>query len=165
MNYEEVIKGGENNEVEFKVSIRYGYDNGGKQVPIEHIIAKAIASFMNSEGGTLFIGVDNKGEIAGIENDYVAVRHKNKDGFLLKLDQIISQYVGREFHQYTNVKIVQIKGKDICVIDVSKSKIAVFLKNDGREELYIRASASSQPMNPREINGYINTHFPKNVGF
>ena len=159
VNYEEIIKGGENDFVEFKSSIRYDYKQGGGNKSIEYIIAKAISAFMNVNGGRLFVGVNDSGEIIGIEKDYALVIHKNKDGFLLQLTQIINRYLGKEFHQYTNIKVIPIKGKEVCVVEIAKSKIPVFLKNEGKEEFYIRASASSQPMSIREANEYIRTHF------
>ncbi|MEK7610236.1 MAG: RNA-binding domain-containing protein [Patescibacteria group bacterium] len=159
INYEEIIKGGENDYVEFKSSIRYDYKNGGKSKSIEYVISKAISSFMNTDGGRLFVGVDDFGEISGIENDYADVHHKNKDGFLLQLNNIINHYIGKEFHQYLRVKIMPIKEKDVCVIEVIKSKTPVFLKDGDKEEFYMRASAASQPMSVRQANEYIRTHF------
>ncbi|MDP2664858.1 MAG: ATP-binding protein, partial [bacterium] len=161
VNYEEIIKGGENDGVEFKESLRWGYENGEVSKSLEHVVAKAVSAFMNAEGGTLFIGVKDDGEIRGIEKDYATFNHKNKDGFLLQLTQVINKYIGKEFHQYANIKIVPIGGKDICAVSVSKSKMPVYLKNGDTTEFYIRASASSQPMNMREANEYIKTHFSK----
>lgn len=34
-------------------------------------ISKTVAKFMNSERGTLFIGVDDDGNIIGLENDII----------------------------------------------------------------------------------------------
>ncbi|MDO8728900.1 MAG: putative DNA binding domain-containing protein [bacterium] len=159
VNYEEIIKGGENDQVEFKVSIRWDFKRKAVNKFLEFIIAKSISAFMNVNGGRLFVGVSDSGEISGIENDYAVVHHKNKDGFLLQLTQIINQYLGKEFHQYTSIKIIPIKGKEVCVVEVAHSKIPVFLKNEGKEEFYIRASASSQPMSMKEANEYIRSHF------
>ena len=161
VNYEEIIKGGENDYVEFKSSIRYDYKQGSGKKDIEYIIAKAISAFMNTKGGRLFVGVSDSGEISGIENDYAVVHHKNKDGFLLQLNNIINHYVGKEFHQYLSIRVISIKGKDICVVEVSKSKTPVFLKDGDKEEFYTRASASSQSMSVRQTNEYIKTHFDK----
>jgi hypothetical protein len=159
VNYEEIIKGGEDDYVEFKSSIRWDYKQGGANKSIEYVIAKAISAFMNVKGGRLFVGVSDSGEIIGIEKDYTLVHHKNKDGFLLQLTQIINRYLGKEFHQYMNIKVIPIKGKEVCVVEIANSKIPVFLKNEGKEEFYIRASATSQPMSIREANEYIRTHF------
>ncbi len=159
VDYESLIKGGENNEVEFKMSICHGYKKGDMIKPAEYIIAKGISSFMNAEGGILFVGVSDRQEILGIENDYQNVQNKNSDGFLLQLTNIINHHLGKEFHQYTNTRILKIADKDICVVEVLRSKTPVFLRSTGKEEFFIRASASSQPMNVRETSEYIRTHF------
>lgn len=159
VDYEGMIRGGENERVEFKMSIRHGYENKGVIKPAEYIIAKGISSFMNADGGTLFIGVHDSGEILGIENDYATVKNKNRDGFLLQLTNIINHHLGKQFHQYTNATILKIRDKDICVVEVSRSKTPVFLRSAGKEEFFIRSSASSQPMNVRETSEYIRTRF------
>ena len=159
VNYEEIIKGGENDYVEFKSSMRWDNKQGGGNKSIEYKIAKSISAFMNASGGRLFVGVDDSGEVSGIEKDFAIVPHNNKDGFLLQLTQIINRYLGKEFHQYISIKIIPIASKEVCVVEVAHSKIPVFLKNEGKEEFYIRASASSQPMSIREANEYIRTHF------
>ena len=107
----------------------------------------------------IFVGVEDNGNIIGLEHDYAVVNHKNKDGFRLQLTQIINQYLVKTFYQYISVKIIPMKGKDVCVIEVAKSKTPVFLKNGDKEEFYIRASASSQPMSMKEANEYIRSHF------
>lgn len=160
VNYEEMIKGGENNHIEFKQSLRWDFPQGGGKPnkTMEYFVCKAISSFMNSEGGSLFIGVKDNGEIFGIENDYVILK-EDKDGFLLHLDQTINKYLGKEFNQFTDVSIVPIEGKDVCIVEVAASKMPVYVKDGDREEFYTRASASSQPMKPREMNDYIKAHF------
>ncbi|MEK7173379.1 MAG: DUF262 domain-containing protein [Patescibacteria group bacterium] len=158
INYEEIIKGRENDYTEFKSSLRWDYEQGNVNKLMEHIIAKTISAFMNSEGGKLLIGVSDAGEILGIEKDCATLKN-NKDGFLLQLTQVINQYLGKEFNQYANIKIIQIEGKEVCVVDVTNSAMPVFLKNADKEEFYIRASASSQPMSIREANEYIRTHW------
>ena len=159
INYEEVIKGGENDYVEFKSSLRWDYEQGNVNKLMEHIIAKTISAFMNSEGGKLLIGISDAGEVLGIDKDCATLKNKNKDGFLLQLTQVINQYLGKEFNQYMSIKIIQIESKEACVIDVMNSAMPVFLKNMGKEEFYIRASASSQSMSIREANEYIRTHW------
>ena len=114
---------------------------------------------MNAEGGKLLIGVSDSGEVLGIEKDCATLKNKNRDGFLLQLTQVINQYLGKEFNQYVNIKIVQIQGKDVSIVDITNSAMPVFLKNADKEEFYIRASASSQPMSIREANEYIRTHW------
>src|SRR3989338_7644907 len=140
VNYEEIIKGGENDYVEFKPSLQGGYGHGDSYKEMTYMISKGISA---------------------IEKEYVNVRHGNKDGFLLRLIQVINQYLGKEFHQYLKIIILSIKGNDVCVVEVIKSKVPVFLNNKGKEEFYVRASASSQPMSMREADAYVRAHFAR----
>ena len=158
-DYVDLIRKGENDYVEFKSSLRWDYVTQSQNRALEAVIAKTLAAFMNSEGGKLIIGISDGGEILGLENDYATVHNKNRDGFRLQIVQIINAYLGKEYNQYVSIKIEQVENKDVCVIDVTKSDMPVFVKADGKEDLYIRASASSQPMNVREASEYMRTHW------
>lgn len=159
VDYEGIIKDGENDYVEFKSSLRWDYEQENVNKIMESVVAKTITAFMNSGGGKLFIGVDDAGKILGIEKDYATLKNKNKDGFLLQLTQVINQYLGKEFNQYVSVRIIKINEKEICLVNVASSAMPVYLKSAGKEEFYIRASASSQPMSIREANDYIRTNW------
>ncbi len=159
IDYKVLIAKGENNFVEFKSSLRWDYEKNNVNKLMEYIVAKTLSAFMNSEGGKIFIGIDDNGNILGIGKDCDTLKKKDCDGFLLQLTQVINQYLGKEFHQYLNQEIIKIDDKDICVVNIVNSDVPVFVKNEGREEFYIRASASSQPMSMREANNYITTHW------
>lgn len=163
-NYLELIKNGESDYVEFKSSLRWGYKTGGVDKKLEHVIAKTISAFMNSSGGKLFIGVDDNGEVLGLEKDYKTVKSKNKDGFLLQLDQVINDYLGKDNHHYLSSNIIKINEKEVCIVEVLSSDQPVYVKNKEKnnQEFFIRASASSQPMDMKEANEYIKKHW-KNV--
>jgi len=162
IDYKSLITKGENDFIELKSSLRWDYEKNNVNKLMEYIVAKTLSAFMNSEGGKLFIGVDDNGEILGIKKDYNTLRKNNTDGFLLQLTQVINQYLGKEFHQYLGQEIVTIDDKDICVVSIVNSDMPVFLKIGDKEEFYIRASASSQPMSMREANDYIKTHWNNN---
>lgn len=156
----ELIEKGENNFIEFKSSIRWDYKQSVVNKELEHVIAKTISAFMNTEGGKLIIGVDDDGNILGLDNDFKTLGNKqNIDGFLLQIDSIVNSYLGKEFHEYINVVIENLSGRDICIIDISDSSQPVFVQNQGKDEFFIRASASSQPLSMREATDYIAVHW------
>ena len=160
INWKDTISQGENNFVEFKSSLRWDHKEKQVNKTLEHVVIKAISGFLNTKGGTLFIGIDDDGNILGIENDYSTFRKKqDRDGFLLRFDQIVNDYLGKEFNQYISSKVETIEGEDICIVEVSESAIPVFVQNNGKEEFYIRASASTQPMGMKEAHEYINLHW------
>ena len=160
-DYSSLIETGESDYIEFKSSLRWDYNSGGVNKKLEHVIAKTIAAFMNSNGGKLFIGVDDNGEVLGLDKDYETVKNNNKDGFLLQLDQVVNNYLGKENHHYISSNIIQIDGKDVCVVEVLNSGQPVYVKNkeNGNQEFFVRASASSQPMDMKEANEYIKNHW------
>ena len=117
---------------------------------------------MNTEGGKLFIGVDDDGQVVGIEKDIESLKGQNKDSFLLKLTEIINNHIGREFSQFINYKIVDIGDKNVCVVSVTKSATPAYTENktsSERNQFFIRISASSQNLSIREANEYINNHW------
>ncbi len=88
------LKSGESSILEFKSSVRWDYYQERVNKDLEQVIVKTIAAFMNTEGGTLLIGVNDDGEIIGIEKDINTLRKKNNDGFELLLNNLISEYMG-----------------------------------------------------------------------
>lgn len=159
-DWSELIEQGENNFVEFKSSIRWDYRQSTVNRELEYVIAKTISAFMNTEGGKLIVGLDDDGNILGLDKDYDTLgEKKNKDGFLLKLDEIINSFLGKEYHEFVQATVESLNGKEICIIDISPSNTAVYLKRNGEEEFYIRAFASSQPMNIREATEYMKNHW------
>jgi hypothetical protein len=158
--WKELIKKGENNFVEFKSSLRYCLREQKPMKYIEHAIAKTISAFLNSEGGTLFIGVDDAGEIQGIKNDFSTFGKKNsKDAFLLYFDQLIKNYLGNEFNADIRNQFIQVNEEEIFIVEVSASNKPVYLYADGKQEFFVRGSASSQPYSMREAVEYINKHW------
>ncbi len=87
------LKQRESSNIELKSSFRY--DVKLKQPNpkiIEKAIAKTIASFMNGEGGVLFIGVDDQGSILGLGEDYKTLKKQDSDGFEIELRQSVEKY-------------------------------------------------------------------------
>ena len=59
---------------EFKTSfVFYAGSNSGNIEKQSFVILRTIVGFLNADGGSLFIGVNDKGEVAGLINDYNAL--------------------------------------------------------------------------------------------
>lgn len=159
ISWKEIISKGESDKVELKSSLRYDYHQDKVNKELEFIIAKNIAAFLNTEGGKLFIGIDDNGIILGIKKDYNTLKKKNRDGFKLRLVELINNNLGKEFNvpKYLSIKIDEIDNKDICLIEISKSRKPVYLKGD----IYIRTAVSTEKLNSKEAYEYIESHFNK----
>ena len=74
-----VIKEGETNKVEFKASMRFDFEEKRVNKELRKVISKTIAGFMNTAGGVLLIGVEDNGNIIGIQHDLDTLTKKNVD--------------------------------------------------------------------------------------
>ncbi len=155
-----LIEQGENLFVEFKETLRF--DTRKKEVSkeMEHMVLKTIVSFLNTDGGTLIIGVNDNGEIIGLENDYKSLPKRNKDGFENHLSLLVKTMIGLPFAKYIDAKFEKIKDIEICIVSIKGSHKPAYLRNnDKKEEFFARVGNSTQPFSMSEAEEYIKTHW------
>lgn len=150
------IERGEGMQVEFKATLRVNLHTGEKDPRMEHAVLKTIAAFLNSkEGGTLFVGVNDDGDIIGLDTD----KFSNEDKLLLHLDNLIKKSLGQSVYVCLNIECDEINGGRILAVECKPSEKPVFLKNNESEEFYIRAGASSPALPPSHAHEYIQQRF------
>lgn len=154
--YASRIERGEGMHVEFKSTLRVNLHTGEKDPRMEHAVLKTIAAFLNSkEGGTLFVGVNDEGDIVGLDAD----QFPNEDKLLLHLDNLIKKSLGQPVYVCLNIECDEINGGRILAVECKPSDKPVFLKNGDSEEFYIRAGASSPALPPSHAHEYIQQRF------
>ena len=160
-DYKLTIEQGETRTTEFKSTLRYCLHRKSAQADIAHSSLKTIVAFLNTDGGELFIGVSDDKEILGLENDYkVSGKDKDKDAFLLTLDNFISNQIGAIHMSNISVNIIEIEGKEVAVIKVAgRSQSPVWLKNKDKQQFFIRRSASTFELTGEETHKYISEHW------
>lgn len=156
---EELILGGESELVEFKSTLRYDLRQKTVNKKLEYVIAKTISAFLNSNGGNLFIGIDDEQNALGLDNDIATLQKQDIDGFELQLIEIIKKYIGKEFSSHIKIKFPIYDEKKICRISVSKSSKPVFVTFEGKEDFFIRSGCSSQPLSREEQSAYEREHW------
>ena len=162
----DMIKGGENNQLEFKSSLRWDLRENKVNSKLEEVIFKTIAAFSNAEGGTLLIGVDDEEIILGLENDFKSLKKYGADYFEVHLRNILNKQFG-VIYSTSNLSILfpKLDDKVICAIKISPgiepAYITVLDKNGNKiEKFYIRSGNSSQEIRSlKEINSYISRRF------
>ncbi|MDP2925309.1 MAG: ATP-binding protein [Nanoarchaeota archaeon] len=152
-----LIKKGENERLEFKSTLRTNLHIGEHDKKVENAALKTIIAFLNSEGGHLLIGVDDKGEIIGIEKD----SFENNDRFNRHFTNLLKERIGNEYLPYINSELIIIEEKSVLKVECRKSDKPVFLKCDGNEEFYIRVGASSLQIIGSKMLEYIEHKFKK----
>ena len=153
----EIIKSGESNNCEFKETMRVCLKQKAPPEAIELGVLKTIAAFSNSNGGDLFIGVNDNEEIVGLEKDYLSFKpiDQNKDGFQKHLDNIISKTFTNSIFSSLLITIETINNLDFCRINVKKARNAIFAKINKEEKFYIRRSGSTVELSKSEMIKYL----------
>lgn len=155
----ELIISGENETLEIKSTLRFDLKENIVNKKLEYVIAKTISAFLNTEGGTLIIGVDDDGNTLGLEKDIQTLSKQNIDGFELHLRQVIKKYLGDYFEKYIKVTFPKVDDKEICQIQISKSGKPVFVTFEGNESFFVRNGNSSIPKNRQEQSEYEKIHW------
>ena len=161
-----LIKNGESSIVEFKSTLRYCMNQKKDDKKMEYACMKTIAAYLNSEGGTLLIGIDDNGNILGLDNDFSTFTKPNKmDEFQKHLDNLIQNYFNNSIFGLLKINFHDLSKSTICEIIVKQSdEKPIMLKNVtdmNIEEFYIRRSASSKALSRTEMIEYISTHWKK----
>jgi hypothetical protein len=155
---EEIITLGESISLEFKSSLQWDVRENKLNKNLRHSVLKTIAAFLNSEGGMLVVGVEDNGHIFGLENDY-STTDNSQDKFSNLLSLLIGDHIGLGLSAYIDIRIENVSEKDICVIEVEKSHSPVFMRVDGKNELYIRQGTTTRSLDSQETYQYIETNW------
>lgn len=153
----ECIELGESKTREFKSAMFY--DHTKERMGSGIICAKTICSFLNTEGGLLFIGVNDDKTIQGISPDLSIVKVGDpRDKLKLNFDQMIRKFFSPFVHKYLNTEFTEIEGKLIWIVFVEQSNQPVFMKviEEGKQSkvFYIRREASDISLDIEEFFQY-----------
>jgi len=158
----EILKNGEGYKIEFKPSLVYNFLSKKAGISPKYHAAKSIASFLNSDGGILVIGVRDNGEIQGLKYDYSLFPDNPKDKFKLEFDNLLYQFLKPSLKPFLETHIFEVNQEEIFVVIVSKCNKPVFITNKDEKEFYIRLEASSKRLTEiEEIIEYIFSNWNK----
>ncbi len=160
IDIDDIIKEGENRLVEFKSSLRYCMQTKKAEKYVEFSIIKNIAAFLNTNGGKIFIGINDDGKVLGLEEtDFVTFKENNKmDAFLKHFDNLIAKYFGNDYSLNSDIEFKSIENKTIAILsitaNVQKPTIIKNVEKNNLEEFYIRRNASAITLSLEEFYSY-----------
>jgi predicted HTH transcriptional regulator len=157
---EDLIARGESLGVEYKSSLRWDYRENQVNKALTKVVAKTLAAFMNSQGGTLLIGVADDGEVVGLDKDFETLGSKgNRDGFELTFRNSIGSYLGEDKNPFVELTFSEIDGQTVAVASCQQHRSPVFVEDGDRSEFYVRAGNTSRPLDVKEASEYIKSHW------
>jgi len=105
---------------------------------------KALVAFLNSMDGTIYIGVDDKGEVLGVEN---------LDKTQKEIADIITTRILPNPQESVDLGSVYVDGKNVIKVNVRKGNALYYIKQYGRsaQGCYVRIGTSCRSMTEEEI--------------
>ncbi len=149
------IMSGESEAVEFKSTLRINLHTSNKDPKMELAVLKTMAGFLNSNGGTLIIGIADDGSPVGIEAD----GFPNEDKMSLHLINIIKSRMGIPALTNINVNFDDYEDTRVMVVKCHKSPIAVFVQDVDIQKFYVRTGPATTELAASQTFEYIKHRF------
>jgi len=150
-----LISEGEGDRLEFKSTLRKNLHTDKFDKAICHAVLKTLTAYLNSDGGTLLIGVSDSGKVLGLENDDFISQDKLK----LYLSGLLKSHLGNQYLHYLRYELYPIEDKHVLKIDCTPSKKRVFLRWEGHEEFFVRHGPSTIKLSGNDLIEYVNHRF------
>ena len=154
----ELIALGESFTLEFKSSWSWDLREGVPNKALRQASLKTIAAFLNSEGGTLLIGVEDNANIPGLERDLSLL-----DGSFDRLQQQIIRAVvdsmSTNAAARVRIRVEIADDRTVAVVDVDPSAEPVYTRTDKGDAFFCRLANTTRSVGIAEIQGYIDQHW------
>ena len=122
---------------------------------MEDAVVKSVAGFLNTDGGTLFVGVDDQRRAIGLGHDVALVKPPSLDGLVNWLTTHLVAALTNPAVMRTRARIELVDGHEICRVDVARSSRPVTARmSDGAEKFWVRMNNSTRALPEIEIEDY-----------
>ena len=115
-NWAAVIAGGESARVEFKATLRKNTHTGETDPRMQDAVIKTIAGFLNTDGGTLFVGVKDDGSILGTDAD----GFPTEDKMSLHLNNLVNDKIERSAWAAIHASFQDVHGARVLVVECGR---------------------------------------------
>ncbi len=155
---------GESQTVEYKSTARLNLHTGKADKKMEHVIAKTVCGFLNAEGGTLLIGVDDTGSVLGLGDDMATLGSKaNRDGYELFLRQHLDNSLSVPTAGIVRIAFERVGEGDVCLVSVAASGKPVFSRpHEGGSvptEFWVRIGNATKQLHGDDMMDYQSNHW------
>lgn len=112
---------------------------------LNDILHKEIVAFLNTDGGTVYIGVNDDGSVCGVTN---------LDESLKKVADILENQILPDCRDFVELGTKFIEQKHVIEIKVQKGESLYYIKKYGRsaQGCFVRVGSTSRAMTEEQIN-------------
>jgi hypothetical protein len=160
VDIEGLVATGESDLVEFKETARFNTHTSGVDREMEREVVRTVAAFLNSNGGSLVIGVNDAGIPTGIDRDLKTLSARpNTDGYEQFLRTLLGTAIGKDRSATVRVSFPDLDGKRLCLVGVPRAPQQVYVTDGPNRSFYVRSGNTTQALNMEEAHKYIHEHF------
>jgi len=148
-------KRGESEGVEYKELLSSDErPQRGRKDRVERSL-RAVVAFLNSQGGSLLVGVRDDGEILGLNREVEQV-HRSRDELLLFWTNKLRDQIGPTFFPFIESRLVDVSGRLVLMVQCRRAQRPCFL-ND--REFFIRLNNATQRLEGQDLWEYLRERF------
>jgi hypothetical protein len=151
----QVVINGESEALELKSTMRTNLHTGTKDPRMELAVLKTLAGFLNTNGGTLIVGVSDDGSPIGIETD----GFPNEDKMGLHLVNIVKSRMGIQAMTSLHAHFDDHDDCRVMVVKCRRASSPVFVKDGETERFYIRTGPSTTELSASQTQEYVKRKF------
>lgn len=154
----ELLAEGESSRREYKSSAFFSHKNAhlNPEVLFEASVLKPVAGFLNANGGTLLIGVDDDGKILGIQAD-LALKSWDLEKYVRTITSRIGSALGVQAAALTSITTEKFKEGTVCAIEIFPSGDPVYLNSKKYSNaFFVRVNNSTRELLGPDMVSYIN---------
>jgi len=150
-----IIRQGESKVIEYKETLSLDVRKKTKERYIELSVLKTVVAFLNTEGGILLVGVNDGGDITGVDGE-IDKFYKNLDKFLLHFKNLIKVRIGEEYYPFIEYRPIRVEKKYILLVECKESQSPCYLDN---AEFYVRTNPATDKLEGPKLVEYVKNHF------
>ncbi len=151
-----LIRAGESRSLEFKETLTLDLRKGAQAAYMEKMVLKTIAAFLNSQGGTLLVGVADDGRVTGLQKEMGTFFKGGRDDLLRHFKNILRRSVGETFYPLIDYNLVEVNGAPVLRIDCRPADHECFLD---ATEFYVRTNPATDQLHGQKMIEYIRQRF------
>jgi hypothetical protein len=156
-----LIRRGESKTLEFKETLALCLRRNTKEKDIETAVLKTIAAFLNSQGGTLLIGVNDSGQVTGLGKEIKKLFKGSRDNLLKHLKNILKTSIGEKFYPLFDYDTVDVGGEIVLHVVCRPSDEPCFVDST---DFYVRTNPATDKLIGLKIFEYTRRRFPQTTG-
>ena len=152
-----LIDDGESEAVEFKTTLRINLHTSEPDKRMEMAVLKTLAGFLNTNGGTLIVGVSDNGTPVGVEAD----KFPNEDRMSLHLVNIVKARLGPGAMAAMHMHFEDYDDTRVLVVRCPRSLAPVFVKDGAVERFFVRTGPSTTELTASQTQDFVRQYGPK----